>query len=87
MKKAASWTLGISLPVLLAAMFGLTISTFDRNYDLLKPFCIVMSIAWILTMLSILYLRFGEKTKCPHCGKTVAGQGPFCSYCGKRVER
>ncbi len=86
MKKAAGWVLGISLPVLLVTMFALTLSVFDRNYDVIKPICMVMITAWILTALSILYLRFGEKPKCPHCGRMAEGQGPFCTYCGKSLE-
>lgn len=29
-------------------------------------------------------IAFGNK--CPHCEKTILGNGEYCSHCGKRIK-
>ena len=82
MKKATPWIFGISLLVFVIdwAVMGMKIFTNDYNITVEAYVGLVCVVVMLLCGIYKLLTR-----KCPHCGKWKLSEGPYCSWCGKKI--
>ena len=83
LKKIAAWTAGLTGIILVIAFGVMGVKIVDGDYDI-EMLAYICLFAWIGLMASIIVLRW-HSWKCPHCGKPRWVNGPYCTYCGKKI--
>ena len=85
MKKITAIALAALFPALAVIMGIMSVKIFSGDYDIVAE-AYALLICWFLTLVCILIRKFSAAA-CPHCGKHNLFSGPFCSWCGQKLEK
>lgn len=83
MKKIAIWLFWIALGVNFVSHTIIGLDILNKSYDFIVETYISGACFFIILLCSLI-IALGNK--CPHCGKTIMGNGEYCSHCGNKLK-
>lgn len=83
MRKTMMWLFVIALTVFVINWGVVGVRILDGDYDITTGAYVALVCA-IVMLICCLYRTFSRK--CPHCGKLRTSSGPYCPYCGGKIE-
>ena len=85
MKKITAIALAVLFPVLAVIMGVMGVKIFSGDYDIVAE-AYALLVCWLLTLVCVLVRKFSA-VACPHCGKLNLVSGPYCSWCGQKIDK
>lgn len=82
MRTAVKCLAGISIFVFVIAWGVMGLKLLDNNYNITTEAYIGL-VSFVAFFISILYVKCTNR--CPHCGKIRQSFGPYCPYCGNKL--
>lgn len=83
LRKVANWVLVIFFVIAIIDWGIMGIKLLDNNYNIIIEAYI--GLVCFIVIITCAFIR-SFTDKCPHCGKIRGTKGPYCSYCGKKIE-
>lgn len=82
--KYINWIYGIAFTAFVIDWLMVGVKIYDGDYDYLPEAYFAL-----VCLIVILFCAFCKilHQRCPHCGKLRLSSGPFCSHCGKKIEK
>lgn len=83
LRKIANWALAIFFVIAIIDWGVMGIKLLDNNYIITVEAHIGL-VCYIVIIACVFIRSFTDR--CPYCGKIRATKGPYCSYCGQKIE-
>lgn len=83
MKKISIWIFWIALAINFISHAIIGLDLLNDSYDFIVE-TYISGACFFIILVSSLLIVFGNK--CPYCGKTIMGNGAYCSHCGKKIK-